>query len=85
MVVPAVTMVPPWATATPAICCAAAAPKTGVCRHEAPSADAKATSARPACPLITAPSGPPLTGPAVNPAGVLRVAWNVHRAPSAER
>ena len=61
VVVPAATTVPPWAMATPDTSWAAAAPNAGVCRHEAPLADTNAISAGPDCPVITAPSGAPLT------------------------
>ena len=56
----------------------------------APSAEVKAVraplfAAEPACPVTAAPSGPPLTMPTTNPAGVARVAANVQAVPFGER
>jgi hypothetical protein len=80
----AVTTAPSPAMATPATDSAAAAPKAWVCRQETPFADTKAVRVRPACPVTTAPEGPPSAGPATRPAGVFSVAWNVQAVPFGE-
>jgi hypothetical protein len=84
-VVVALTTAPLPAMATPDTDSAAAAPKAWVCRQEAPFAETKAVRVRPACPVTTAPEGPPSAGPAIRPAGVVRVAWNVQAVPFGDR
>jgi hypothetical protein len=85
VVVPAATTVPPWATATPDRTWVAAVPNAAVCRHEAPLAETNAISPGPDCPVITAPSGAPLTMSVVKPAGAVSMAVNVQVVPLAER
>src|SRR5438477_1631905 len=80
-----VTTAPACVRATPSTDCDAAPPKDGVRRQDAPFADTKATSDLPACPLTTAPTGPPFTMPEPKPPGAFSVAWKVQAMPFGER
>src|SRR5579859_477903 len=89
-VVPAVTTAPPWATAAPETCWPAAGPRVGAGCQAAPLADVYAARAGPDWPLITAPSGPPVTRVAVKPAGAVAAgavtgAAKGQRVPAGER
>src|SRR5208282_3221716 len=83
--VPAATTAPASVAATPETVSEAALPSAGLCRQLAPSGEMKAVSVRPDRPASTTPAGPPFIRPGVKPAGVVRVAANVHVVPLRDR